>query len=141
MWDLERAAVRYFLNFDMSRKVDVDIADMMARGLVEAPRAVLFPPTSGGLRVDRLIDSNKTRLEAKDTAKYEYAVPGAIPVKSGDTPLTSEERSNSVSEAFGLFDEGEIEDEFLSIGTAKSKGTDRYIEDQYASADPSCKVQ
>ena len=44
MLDLERAAVRYFLDLDMSRHVDISIQDKLARGLVEAPRANIYIP-------------------------------------------------------------------------------------------------
>lgn len=44
MQEMERAAVRYFLDLDMSRNVDISIQDRLARGLVEAPRANVYVP-------------------------------------------------------------------------------------------------
>jgi hypothetical protein len=45
MQDIERAAVRYFLDFDMSRAIDISIQDKLVRGLIEAPRATMFAAT------------------------------------------------------------------------------------------------
>eukprot|EP01006_Ploeotia_vitrea_P010154 TRINITY_DN26181_c0_g2_i1.p1 TRINITY_DN26181_c0_g2~~TRINITY_DN26181_c0_g2_i1.p1 ORF type:complete len:279 (-),score=4.18 TRINITY_DN26181_c0_g2_i1:40-825(-) len=45
---MERAAVRYFLDFDMSRPLDISIQDRLARGLVEAPRAIVSVPIGFG---------------------------------------------------------------------------------------------
>lgn len=44
MQDMERAAVRYFLDLDLSKNLDISIQDRLARGLVEAPRANLYIP-------------------------------------------------------------------------------------------------
>jgi len=48
MLEIERAAVRYFLDFDMTRPIDISIQDRLARGLVEAPRAIVLIPTGFG---------------------------------------------------------------------------------------------
>ena len=44
MKDIERAAVRFFLDLDLSRGVDISIQDRFSRGFVEAPRANVYHP-------------------------------------------------------------------------------------------------
>lgn len=50
MQEMERAAVRYFLDLDMSKSLDIMIQDKLARGLVEAPRASVYVPAVLAIR-------------------------------------------------------------------------------------------
>jgi hypothetical protein len=50
MQEMERAAVRYFLDLDMAKALDILIQDKLARGLVEAPRANVYVPAVMAIR-------------------------------------------------------------------------------------------
>lgn len=50
MQEMEKAAVRYFLDLDLAKPLDIMIQDKLAKGLVEAPRANVYVPADMVIR-------------------------------------------------------------------------------------------